>query len=85
MAETNDPHCRGVVLLGLNAAEDELRRGFQVAARQPLCKGFAVGRGIFLGPAEAWFAGEADDAATVEAVAGNYRRLIDIWRENPAS
>lgn len=75
----NDPHCRGVVLLGLNAPESELKAGFDAAAGQDLCKGFAVGRSIFQAPAEAWLAGKADDATTITAIAENYRRVLDLW------
>jgi len=75
----NDPHCRGVLLLGLGAAEAALKDAFALAAGRPLCKGFAVGRSIFAGPAEDWFAGRLDDAAATDAIAANYRRLVALW------
>ncbi len=78
--ERGDPACRGVLLLGLEAPEEDLRRAFKAAAGQPLCKGFAVGRTIFGTPAEAWFAGAMDDAAASAAMSARYARLIDIWR-----
>src|SRR3546814_12359806 len=62
----NDTHCRGVVLLGLSAPEAELVASFQVAAAQPLVKGFAVGRTIFAAAAARWFGGEIDDEAAVD-------------------
>ena len=75
----HDPHCRGVLLLGLEASEDSLAEGFRAAADQPLCKGFAVGRSIFADAAAAWFAGEIGDAAVVEQVAQRYCRLLHLW------
>jgi 5-dehydro-2-deoxygluconokinase len=78
---SRDSYCRGVVLLGLSAPEDVLREGFNDAAGQPLCKGFMVGRTIWAEPCKAWFKGEADDAATVAAIANNYARIIALWRE----
>ncbi len=42
----NDPHTRGIVVLGLDAPEEELAASFAEAARFPLVKGFAVGRTI---------------------------------------
>jgi len=75
----HDPHCRGVLLLGLEASEDALRQSFEAAARQPLCKGFAVGRSIFADAAAAWFGGTLDDAGVVADVADRYRRLIRLW------
>jgi 5-dehydro-2-deoxygluconokinase len=78
----NDTHCRGVLLLGLEASEDVLARGFQVAAGQPLCKGFAVGRSIFGDAANAWLAGTLDDAGVVSEVAARYQRLIALWQQS---
>ncbi len=74
-----DPLCRGVVLLGLEAAEAELARAFAAARRAPCVKGFAVGRTIFAGPAEAWLQGRMDDAALVAEMAGRFARLIAAW------
>jgi 5-dehydro-2-deoxygluconokinase len=78
--ETHDRYCRGIVVLGLDAPEEELKRSFEAVANQPLCKGFAVGRSIFREAAEAWFAGTSNDEDVIAAVAKNYRRIIQIWR-----
>ena len=43
----NDPHTRGIVVLGLDAPEAELAASFALAAGFDLVKGFAVGRTIF--------------------------------------
>ena len=75
----HDPHCRGVLLLGMEASEADLALGFRIAAAQPLCKGFAVGRAIFADAAAAWFAGQLDDDGVVAQVAVRYRRLIASW------
>jgi len=77
----NDPHCRGVLLLGMEASEEELERAFSLAARHPVCKGFAVGRSIFMEAARQWFAGKSDDEAVVRTVAGNYSRLVNLWKK----
>ena len=77
--DERDPHCRGVVLLGLNAPEDQLKRGFDLAAGERWCKGFAVGRSIFQGPAEEWFGGQIDDETAVGKIASNYAHLIELW------
>jgi 5-dehydro-2-deoxygluconokinase len=75
-----DPHCRGVVVLGLAASVDELAAGFRDARESTSCRGFAVGRTIFHAPSRAWLAGETDDAALVAGVRRNYEALIDAWR-----
>ena len=81
----NDPHCRGVLLLGLEASEEDLQRGFSVAASFALVKGFAVGRSIFADVAAAWFAGDVPDAEVIAGVAQRYRRLIALWQESRAA
>jgi 5-dehydro-2-deoxygluconokinase len=78
--EARDPLCRGVLLLGLDAPTDALKAAMTLAARQPICKGFAVGRTIFGAVAEAWFAGKLDDAEAVEQMAGIYGGLIEFWQ-----
>jgi 5-dehydro-2-deoxygluconokinase len=76
-----DPHCRGVLLLGQDAPEAELASALADAARQPICKGFAIGRSIFGEAAEDWLAGRIDDEAAVRGMAARYQRLLGAWRE----
>ena len=80
LIDERDPHCRGVVLLGLNAPIDELARGFADAAGSRACRGFAVGRTIFGEPARAWLANAVDDDGLVAGVRTNFEALIDAWR-----
>jgi 5-dehydro-2-deoxygluconokinase len=80
-----DPHCRGVLLLGLEASESRLADSFALAAPHALCKGFAVGRSIFAEAAAAWFKGEIGDEQVVADVAARYTRLIQLWRKARAS
>ncbi len=80
--ETWDPRCRGVVLLGLEALEEELARGFGVAANSRLVRGFAVGRTIFFDAAAAWLAGTIDDAAAVIEMATRFRSLVAAWQNS---
>ncbi len=80
---TNDPYCRGIVLLGLEASEEQLAASFKIARGCALVKGFAVGRTIFAEPARAWFAGAIDDAAAIEAMAGSFARLCKMWQDSP--
>jgi 5-dehydro-2-deoxygluconokinase len=77
----NDPYCRGVLLLGMEASEDELERSFAAAARHPVCKGFAVGRSIFMDAARLWFANRMTDRGVVAAVGKNYSNLLGMWRK----
>ncbi|MCO6382654.1 5-dehydro-2-deoxygluconokinase [Oceanicola sp. 502str15] len=79
--ERNDSHTRGIVVLGLDAPEDELAASFALAARQPLVKGFAVGRTIFGDAARGWMKGELSDAAATAQMAERYARLCTIWEE----
>ncbi len=76
----HDAHCRGVLLLGLEASEEALQQSFAVAAPHTICRGFAVGRSIFADAAAAWFAGRMQDAAVIDDIARRYAQLIDAWR-----
>jgi 5-dehydro-2-deoxygluconokinase len=82
--ERYDPFCHGVLMLGLDAPEKELKQSFRVAGKYPICKGFAVGRSIFGDSARQWFNGECDDDAVIRQVADNYRRMIEFWQESTA-
>ncbi len=77
--EEQDPWCRGVVVLGLDAPEEKLRESLALAARFDVVKGFAVGRTIFAEPARAWLRGEAGDAVTVEELASRFEALCRTW------
>ncbi len=78
---SNDPHCRGILLLGLSATEATLKEKFAIAADCNAVKGFAVGRTIFAEPAKQWFAGNIDDAEAVQQLKTNYLNLINIWQQ----
>lgn len=75
------PTCRGMLVLGQDLPEEELTSVFAAAALQPHCVGFAVGRGIFGGPARRWFAGELSDADVVGQVRASFEALIDAWEK----
>lgn len=81
LIEQNDPHCRGILLLGLDAPEAQLKAGFAAAAQAPWVKGFAVGRTIFGQPSRQWLQGELSDEALIQQVKENYLTLIGYWRE----
>ena len=73
--EQHDSHTRGIVVLGLDAPEAELKASFEVAAQFDLVKGFAVGRTIFADSAKAWFKGELTDQDAIDQMAQRYERL----------
>tara|TARA_R110000850_G_scaffold156359_2_gene280572 strand:+ start:8855 stop:10774 length:1920 start_codon:yes stop_codon:yes gene_type:complete len=74
------PHCRGVVMLGLDAPLDELKKGLMDSAGVDVCKGFAVGRTIFGEPSRRWLRGDYNDEQLIEAVLANYMTLVDAWQ-----
>jgi 5-dehydro-2-deoxygluconokinase len=75
----NDPWCRGIVLLGLEAPEAELMAAFRTAAHSPMVKGFAVGRTIFADAAARWLAGGIDDETAIADMAGRFAALVEAW------
>jgi 5-dehydro-2-deoxygluconokinase len=76
-----DPHCRGVVILGLKASVAQLAAAFRDAAGARTCRGFVVGRTISQEPARAWLSGQIDDATLVEQVVANFAALVRAWRD----
>ncbi|MGL6159516.1 bifunctional 5-dehydro-2-deoxygluconokinase/5-dehydro-2-deoxyphosphogluconate aldolase [Microbulbifer sp.] len=81
LLKERDPHCRGVVILGLEAPVDQLQAGFNSAAGKPVVKGFAVGRTIFMEPSREWMLGNIDDDEFVRRIKNNYHQLIELWRQ----
>ncbi|TIV65644.1 MAG: DUF2090 domain-containing protein, partial [Mesorhizobium sp.] len=75
----NDPWCRGIVLLGLEAPQDELAAAFAATANAPIVKGFAVGRTIFINAAEQWLAGRMSDDEAVADMASRFEQLTEAW------
>ncbi|MBB3225988.1 5-dehydro-2-deoxygluconokinase [Luteibacter sp. Sphag1AF] len=80
LIEERDPHCRGVLLLGLNAPVEALAAGFAAAAASRTCRGFAVGRTLFVAPASAWLRGDIDDAMLTDQAREAFERMISLWR-----
>ncbi|CDF97659.1 Putative=5-dehydro-2-deoxygluconokinase [Avibacterium paragallinarum JF4211] len=78
--EQNDPYCRGILILGLDAPEETFKQVFNVSANAPLVKGFAVGRTIFGQLSAQWLAGELSDEQLIQAVSERYKRLIHLWK-----
>ena len=78
----NDPYCRGIIVLGLDAPTDALAASFEVAARHELVKGFAVGRTIFADD-RPQLAGRRDHRRRGHRaeMAGKYDRLCRLWDE----
>ncbi|MGQ7846994.1 bifunctional 5-dehydro-2-deoxygluconokinase/5-dehydro-2-deoxyphosphogluconate aldolase [Granulosicoccus sp. 3-233] len=77
--ERHDRNTRGIVVLGLGESEEKLAESFDIAARYPLVKGFAVGRTIFADSASRWMRGELSDKDAIATMADNYRRLCTLW------
>ncbi|MER8749472.1 5-dehydro-2-deoxygluconokinase [Mesorhizobium sp. M1050] len=75
----HDPWCRGVVLLGLEAPQDELEAAFAATAKAPIVKGFAVGRTIFVHAAEQWLAGKMSDDEAIADMAQRFEQLTEAW------
>ncbi|MCV9936719.1 5-dehydro-2-deoxygluconokinase [Boseaceae bacterium BT-24-1] len=76
----NDPYCRGVVLLGLDAPLPELEAAFRLAQTAKTVKGFAVGRSIFGEAARGWLAGTLDDETATAMMAERFGRLVEAWQ-----
>jgi len=78
---SNDPYCRGIVLLGLDAPEEELAQAFALTVGHPAIKGFAVGRTIFSSVAESWLANRISDGEATLQMATRFGKLVDVWNK----
>jgi 5-dehydro-2-deoxygluconokinase len=76
---TNDPYCRGVVLLGLEAPLADLEVAFAATADAAVVKGFAVGRSNFSQAAVECLAGRKNDQAAVDDMAQRFEQLTKAW------
>lgn len=86
LIDSNDPQCRGILILGLDAPEATLKTGFAAAADIPWVKGFAVGRTIFGESSRQWLANKLNDEQLINDVKQRYLTLINYWRTyRPAS
>jgi 5-dehydro-2-deoxygluconokinase len=77
--DANDPYCRGIVLLGLEASPEELEKGFRAVAGKRHVKGFAVGRTIFNEAAQEWLRSTINDEAAVAMMAEKFGALVAMW------
>src|SRR5690606_36835806 len=77
--QQHDPYCRGVVLLGLEAPQDELEAAFAATAGAGIVKGFAVARTLFAHAADTWFAGSMSDEQEVADMADRFDTLTSAW------
>ena len=80
----NDTYCRGIVLLGLEAPEEELAKAFELTAGHSAVKGFAVGRTIFSAVAQDWLANKIDGPTATLQMAGRFAKLVDVWNRSHA-
>ena len=76
---TQDPYCRGILALGLADSLDDVSRALRLAAAHSIVRGFAVGRTIFAGSAEAWLSGRISDEAATEQMAERFRAIVELW------
>ncbi len=83
--DANDPYCRGIVLLGLEAPPEELEKGFRAVAGKRHVKGFAVGRTIFNEAAQEWLRGTISDEAAIAMMAEKFGALVSMWNKAQAS
>jgi myo-inositol catabolism protein IolC len=69
----------GCVVLGRGADAAQVERWLRAGAVVPGYVGFAIGRSIFSEPLKGWLGGALDRAGAVEAIAGSYRRFVDVY------
>ena len=77
--DREDPHCRGVVLLGLAAPKPRSKRQLRRAPNR-MGYGFAVGWSIFDEAAKAWLNDEIDSETAQRLMVDTYQELMAAWK-----
>ena len=72
------------VVLGRGASEDGVIHWLRQGAGVPGYAGFAIGRTIWWDAVKAFVDGEASRQDAVTRIAGNYQKMIDVYREAEA-
>ena len=80
LVRAHDAHAQGIIVLGKQMPVDQLSQMFAAAKSDAMVKGFAIGRTIFWGPAEDWFAGRIDDKTAIQQMKQGFAALIDAWQ-----
>jgi myo-inositol catabolism protein IolC len=73
------------VVLGRGASEEGVIHWLRQGAGVPGYAGFAIGRTIWWDAVKAFVDGEASRRDAVTRIAGNYQKMIDVYREAEAS
>jgi|HubBroStandDraft_6_1064221.scaffolds.fasta_scaffold19906_2 5-dehydro-2-deoxygluconokinase len=79
----HDELCRGILVR--RDATSELSRSLTLAAHCHGVRGFAAGRTIFAPVVHSWLAGELQDEAATDKIAGEFRSLLKVWSDARAS
>ncbi|RQP22258.1 bifunctional 5-dehydro-2-deoxygluconokinase/5-dehydro-2-deoxyphosphogluconate aldolase [Piscinibacter terrae] len=80
LVQERDPMCRGATILGLNQPLEQLAQTFG-QARNPIVKGFMVGRTLWAQASLGWLRGQVSDQQFIDEVSRNFGALVDAWRE----
>jgi 5-dehydro-2-deoxygluconokinase len=76
----HDASCRGILILGQTSTPTQLKAAFDACSGEPYCRGFAVGRSVFLDFSTAWLAGESTDDTLIQGVAERFLWFISTWQ-----
>ncbi len=79
--DNHAPHCRGIVILGLDQPVEQLARGFKDSCSSRWVRGFAIGRTIFGEPAREWMDKSLSDEELIEQIAQRYQEMISLWQQ----
>ncbi len=80
LVRAHDAACRGILVLGGGLGLEDLDQSFALAAKEPLCQGFAVGRTIFGEPAEGYLKGVLAEPDVVRLTAERFARVVALWQ-----
>ena len=71
----------GCILLGRGSDAEQVYRWLRTAAPVPGWIGFAVGRTNFAEPVKRFIADRSVERRSIEEIARNYKKCVDVWQE----
>jgi 5-dehydro-2-deoxygluconokinase len=83
--QDNDPDCLGVFVHTPLCSLDQLGVLFDMISKQPICKGFVLGKTLFQPIIEQWLSQKIADHVLVDHVKPLFHQIINMWHERQSS
>lgn len=79
LVKSYDPDCLGIIASGMNASLKQIENALELAAGEPMVRGFTIHAAIFNTLAEDWINGTISSQEACENMAEIFRSLTNSW------